>query len=82
MSTHQPQSSQLDLDDFINDTPTPEPAETTESAESEFERITGVTTVTQEQTRDTGRVVDDSVREDAQRATMDGHDYSDCGGEN
>lgn len=72
---------ELCIEDFVNVPAEPEPAESDESAVSEFERLTGVTTLKQEQQADTDRVVDDSVTQDVARAMEDGHDFSDCGGD-
>lgn len=48
---------------------------------SDFERLTGTTTVVETQHEDTDRVVDDRVARDVQAGLEDGHDYSDCGGD-
>lgn len=65
---------ELCIEDFI-DLP-----ETPQEAESEFERLTGVTTLTERQEPQSDRLVDEDTAKDIQRATADGHDYSDCGG--
>lgn len=74
--------TQLAIDDFLtNVEDATEAAEERETEQSEFERLTGTKTLVQRQHADTDRVVDDSVSEDVARAMQDGHDFSDCGGD-
>lgn len=74
--------TQLAIEDFLGSVEdAAESPEERETPVSEFERLTGATTLVQHQHADTDRVVDDTVSKDIARATADGHDYSDCGGD-
>ena len=82
MSTQDATGTQLAIEDFIERIEeSTDAAESHEQPVSEFERLTGVKTLTQRQEAQGSRLVDEDTSRDVQRATMDGHDYSDCGGD-